>query len=119
MRQRMMKSSILLAGAMVLAGGIALAQSAIKLFKVVTAKDEIVIGLSEEDLRKLGSARDLDNLAQHLASSKQMTAWQYAVQRGADGQLEHAPLRRVALFANEALRIEPYSPAYRIAPAKN
>jgi hypothetical protein len=114
----MMKSSILLAGAMVLASGMAVAQTTIKLFKVVTPKDEIVIGLSQEDLRKLGPAPDLDNLAQHLASAKQMTAWQYAVQRGADGQLEHAPLRRVALFANEALRLEPYSPAYRIAPPK-
>jgi hypothetical protein len=117
MRARIPSALILLAGVVALAGA-ALAQSPMKLFKVVTAKDEILIGLSDEDLRKLGPAPDLDNLAQHLASTKQMTPWQYAVGRDAEGNLQHAPLRRVAIFANESLRIEPYSSAYKVAPPK-
>src|SRR5262245_19449826 len=61
--------------------GAAAAQEQVKLFKIITAKDEIVIGLTGDELRKLGPAPDLDNLAQWLASSGHITVWQYAVGR--------------------------------------
>jgi hypothetical protein len=83
----------------------------IKLFKVITAKDEIVIGWKEADLRALGPRPDLENLAQHLANAGQFTAWQYAVRKGADGALHQAPQKRVAVFKNDTLRIEPFNPA--------
>jgi hypothetical protein len=87
------------------------AQSAVKLFKMITAKDEVVIGLTDEELRSFGPRADLDNLAERLAAAGQITAWQYAVTRGADGSLVQAPLRRVAVFKSDTLRIEPYNPA--------
>ncbi|HET6197063.1 MAG TPA: hypothetical protein VFE12_14975 [Acetobacteraceae bacterium] len=40
-----------------------------------------------------------------------MTVWQYAVQRVADGSTVQAPLRQVAVFKSDTLRIEPYNPA--------
>lgn len=87
------------------------AQNAVKLFKMITAKDEVVIGLGDDELRSWGPRADLDNLAERLASLGQITAWQYAVTRAADGSLAQAPLRRVAVFKSDTLRIEPYNPA--------
>jgi hypothetical protein len=87
----------------------ALAQEQIKLFKVVGQKDEIVIGLSADELRKFGPRPDLDNLAEHLASAGQMTVWQYAPRKDQSGTLQQVPLRRIAIFRNDTLRIEPYT----------
>jgi hypothetical protein len=84
--------------------------STMTLFKLITPKDEIVIGLSGDELRSFGNAPDLDNLAARLAAAGQMTVWQYAVRKGADGELQQAPLRRVAVFKTDTLRIEPYNP---------
>jgi hypothetical protein len=86
-------------------------KTTMKLFKVVTPKDDVVIGLADEELRSFGPAADLDNLAQHLATAGEMTVWQYAVKKDTDGSLVQAPLRRVAIFKAETMRIEPYNPA--------
>ena len=86
-------------------------KAAIKLFKMITAKDEVVIGLSEEELRSFGARPDVDNLAERLISAGQITAWQYAVKKAADGALVQAPLRRIAVLKSDTLRIEPYNPA--------
>jgi hypothetical protein len=82
-----------------------------KLFKIITDKDDIVVGLSAAELKALGSGPELDALARHLAKEGQMTTWQYAVQRGGDGSLVQAPLKRVAIFKTSTLRIEPFDPA--------
>jgi hypothetical protein len=86
-------------------------KTAIKLFKMITAKDEVVIGLSEEELRSFGPRPDVDNLAERLVSAGQIAAWQYAVKNAADGSLVQAPLRRIAVLKSGTLRIEPYNPA--------
>jgi hypothetical protein len=98
--------------AFALATGAALAQEAsVKLFKIITAKDEVVIGLTDPELRSFGPRADVENLAAQLVSAGQVTAWQYAVKRGADGSMVQAPLRRVAVLKSDTLRIEPYNPA--------
>ncbi len=100
-------------------GAAAMAQDQVKLFKIVTPKDEVTIGLTTTELKSFGSAPDLDNLARHLAADGQMTVWQYAVGRDASGNLQQAPLRRIAVFKNDTLRIEPYtSPLPVVPPAK-
>jgi hypothetical protein len=86
-------------------------QTGVKLFKIITAKDEIEIGLAEDQLRALGPGSDVENLANRLAGAGQITVWQYAVRKGADGSLEHAPLKQVAVFKADTLRIEPFNPA--------
>lgn len=97
----------------------ALAQDQVRLFKVVSPKDEVVIGLTAEELRGFGALPDLDNLAQRLASAGEITVWQYAVRKDQGGALQQAPLRRIAIFRNDTLRIEPYAtPLPVIAPAK-
>ena len=110
-----MFSFVLRASAVVLAFCVALPTAAqeapFQLFKLITAKDDVVIGLTDKELRSFGPRPDLDNLAERLASAGQITVWQYAVHRAADGSTVQAPLRRVAVFKTDTLRIEPFNPA--------
>ena len=97
----------------------AMAEDAVKLFKLITPKDEVVIGLTAAELRAFGSGAELDNLAKHLAAEGQMTVWQYAVRKDQSGNLQQAPLRRVAIFKTDTLRIESFTtPLAIVAPDK-
>ena len=83
------------------------ADTPVKLFKVISPKDEVEIGLGDDELK----GGEVDALAKRLAEAGQITVWQYAVRKGADGSLEHAPVKKVAIFKNDTLRIEPFNPA--------
>jgi hypothetical protein len=85
------------------------------LFKIITVKDEIVIGLSADELGQIGG-KDAGAVAKALAAKGQMTAWQYAVKKGANGDLQQAPLRQVGLLANASLRVEPYASPLAVLP---
>ena len=78
------------------------------LFKIITVKDEIVIGLNADELGQIGG-KDAGAVAKALAAKGEMTAWQYAVKKAANGDLQQAPLRKVGLLANSSLRVEPYA----------
>jgi hypothetical protein len=93
--------------------------SKMKLFKIVTQRDETVIGLKAEELRTFGPSGDLENLAQRIGTVGQMVVWQYAAKKGSDGQLQQAPAQRIAVFASGISRIEPYTtPLPVVAPAE-
>jgi hypothetical protein len=95
------------------------AQDQVKLFKIITPKDDVVVGVTAEELAKFGSGPDLDRLARQLSESGQMTIWQYAVHKNTNGDLQEVPLKRIAVFKNDTLRIEPYaSPLPVVAPDK-
>ena len=97
--------------------GTAAAQERMHLFKLISSKDEVVIGLTQAELDRLGAGPELDRLAKRLAAEGQMTVWQYAVRKDSAGNLQQAPLRRVAIFRNDTLRIEPYAtPLAVVAP---
>jgi hypothetical protein len=85
------------------------------LFKVVTLKDEIIIGLSADELRALGGS-DASAVAHALAQKGDLTVWQYNVHRGANGELQQAPTAKIGLLANSSLRVEPYSTPYAVLP---
>ena len=85
------------------------------LFKIITVKDEIVIGLSADELGQIGG-KDAGAVAKALAAKGQLTAWQYAVKKGANGDLQQAPLRQVGLLANSSLRVEPYATTVAVLP---
>ena len=92
------------------------AEPAVTLFKVVTVKDEIVIGLTPAELARIG-ASDAGAVARTIAANGEMTAWQYAVRKGNAGELQQAPLRRIGILANGSLRVEPYAtPLTVVAP---
>ena len=97
--------------------GAAVAQTAapaVRLFKVVSPRDEIVVGLTEQELAALQGTSPAEALAKKIAADGQMTVWQYAVSRGDGGRLVMAPLAKVGLMAAGIVRIEPYQPAHPV-----
>ena len=85
------------------------------LFKIITVKDEIVIGLNADELGQIGG-KDAGAVAKALAAKGELTAWQYAVRHAPNGELEQAPLRKVGLLANTSLRVEPYTSPLKVVP---
>jgi len=79
------------------------------LFTVVSARDEIVIGLSEAEVPALAGRVPVAVVADLLASGGRLTAWRYGPSRGEDGVIRQVPLHRVAIFAAGTVRLEPYS----------
>lgn len=92
----------------------ALAADKVSLFKVITAKDEIVIGLSDDELTKMDDSAA--GVAKALVSRGSLGVWQYAVRKAANGDLEQAPLRRIGLIAADSLRVEPYATPLKVLP---
>ena len=96
------------------------APAPIQLFKLVSPKDEIIVGVEAAQLGT-GAGPGVQRLAELLAAKGQLTLWQYASQKdaaGAAGALVQAPLRQVAVFKNDLLRIEPYTTPLAVkAPA--
>lgn len=90
-------------------------QNKVNLFKVVTVKDEIVIGLSEDEMKALGGS-DAIAVAHALAQKGDMMVWQYNVHRGPNGDMQQAPTAKIGLLANASLRVEPYTTPYVIVP---
>lgn len=93
------------------------AQETPKLFKVVTVRDEIVVGLAPRDVVPLGGS-DVSHLGSALKFDGQLTAWQYAVRVGKDGEMEQAPLRKVTILGHSSLRVEAFSSPLRVVPAE-
>ena len=85
------------------------------LFKVVTVKDEIIIGLSADELKALGGS-DASAVAHALAQKGDLTVWQYNVHRGPNGEMQQAPTAKIGLLANSSLRVEPYTTPYAVVP---
>ncbi len=83
-------------------------KEAVRLFKIVSPRDEIVIGVKAQSLRS-GTGTDVENLASGLTSKGQISAWQYAVKKGDDGSLRQAPLKPVVVLKHETIRIEPFT----------
>ena len=90
-------------------------ESKVSLFKIVTVKDEIVIGLSDDEMKALGGT-DASAVAHALAQKGDMSVWQYNVHRGPNGDMQQAPTAKIGLLANASLRVEPYTTPYAIVP---
>lgn len=90
-------------------------ENKVNLFKVVTVKDEIVIGLSDDEMKALGGS-DASAVAHALAQKGDMMVWQYNVHRGANGDMQQAPTAKIGLLADASLRVEPYATPYAIVP---
>ena len=78
----------------------AFAADKVSLFKVITAKDEIVIGIAEDDLAQM-DGRNAGGIAKMLVAKGSMSVWRYAVHKSASGDLEQAPLHRIGILASE------------------
>ena len=84
------------------------------LFKIVTVKDEIVVGLNDAELKAMGG--DAAGIAKELASKGTISLWQYAVKQAQDGERQMAPVQKVGLLANSSLRVEPYKQPFKVLP---
>jgi hypothetical protein len=93
----------------------AFAADKVSLFKVITAKDEIVIGLAEDDLAQM-DGRNAGGIAKMLVAKGSMSVWRYAVHKSASGDLEQAPLHRIGILATDSLRVEPYATPLKVLP---
>ena len=93
----------------------AIAADKVSLFKVITAKDEIVIGLGEDDLAQM-DGKNAGGIAKMLVAKGSMSVWQYAVHKSASGDLEQAPLHRIGILASDSLRVEPYATPLKVLP---
>ncbi len=97
------------------AGPVIAAEQPQKLFSIVTVKDQIVVGLTRDDG---AMATDVGEIGKALRSRGSMSFWRYAVRKGKDGELEHAPLAKISVLANDSLRIEPYATPLRVITAE-
>jgi hypothetical protein len=87
--------------------------SAETLFKIVTVKDDIVVGLSDAELNELGG--DAGGIAKAIAAKGSLSLWQYAVTQK-DGERMVAPLQKIGVLANASLRVEPYKQPFKVLP---
>lgn len=92
----------------------ALADDTVSLFKVVTAKDEIVIGLTGDELKQMDG--NAGGIAKALVARGSLSVWRYAVRKAPTGDLEQAPLHKIGLISTESLRVEPYATPLKVAP---
>jgi hypothetical protein len=83
------------------------------LFKIITVKDEIVIGLNDAELKDLGG--DAGGIAKAIAAKGSLTLWQYAVTQK-DGDHMVAPRAKVGVLAASSLRVEPYKQPFKVLP---
>ena len=93
----------------------ALAADKVSLFKVITQKDEIVIGISDDDLAQV-DGKNAGGIAKMLVAKGSMSVWQYAVHKSSTGDLEQAPLHKIGLLATDSLRVEPYATPLKVLP---
>ena len=93
----------------------ALAADKVSLFKIITAKDEIVIGISDDELAQI-DGRNAGGIAKALVAKGSMSVWRYAVHKSATGDLEQAPLHKIGILASDSLRVEPYATPLKVLP---
>ena len=89
-------------------------QAMTSLFKIISVKDEIVIGLNDAELKELGG--DAGGIAKAIAAKGSLTVWQYGVHRGKDGDNEVGPRQKIGVLANSSLRVEPYKQPFKVLP---
>ena len=83
------------------------------LFKVVSQKDEVIIGLTEGQLNAAGGL-NAGVVGKMLVANGQLAAWQYVVSRNDAGELVEAPTNLISIIANTAVRVEPYQAEWPI-----
>ena len=84
------------------------------LFKIVTVKDEIIVGLNDAEMAQLGN--DAGAIAKSIVSKGSVTLWQYASKKAANGELQQAPLQKIGVMSNYSLRVEPYKTPLKVLP---
>lgn len=87
-----------------------------RLFRVVTIRGDMVLGLNAAELAALGHGPDLDRLARRFERDGQITGWLYLEGRASDGQGWWRHAGRIAVLAQDALTIRPQAPGRPVQP---
>ena len=83
------------------------------LFKIITVKDEVTVGLNDAELKDMGG--DAGGIAKALKAKGTLTLWQYAVtQQG--GERAVTPRAKIGVLAHDSLRVEPYKQPFKVMP---
>jgi hypothetical protein len=121
-RRHLLRRSVVAVAVLIAAAAPAFAQptatkepAGASLFKVITVKDEVTIGLNAAELAELGG-QDAGAIARALVAKGTLTVWQYAVRKAANGDLEQAPAKKIGLIAHDSLRVEPYATPLKVLP---
>jgi hypothetical protein len=86
------------------------------LFKVVTVKDDVVVGWTADELNAIGRGEPIGTVSGELQRAGQLSVWQYATKKDQDGALKMMPLRRIVVFSSGTARIEPYDSPLPVLP---
>jgi len=87
-----------------------------RLFRVVTIRGDLLLGLSMAELAALGPGPDLDRLARRFAAQGQITGWLYQEGKGVDGAGWLRVAGRIAVSEQDALTIRPHTPGLPVQP---
>ena len=90
------------------------AANKISLFKIVTERDDVIIGLSAATLAEMGGV-DAGTVGKALVAQGALSAWQYNVGRH-EGQLVQVASQRISVLAHSSVRVEPYHAAFPVMP---
>lgn len=93
------------------------AEPAVVLLKIVTIKDDVVVGVPARELDRMGSGGPTERIAGELQRRGQMSVWQYASTKDSNGELVMKPLRQISIFSSGTARIEPYATKLKVMPA--
>jgi len=91
-------------------------ENPVRLFRFVTMRADVVLGLTPGELSALGSGSELDRIARRIAEEGELTAWRYVEGRGPDGSARLATSERIAVLRRDALLVERYVAALPVMP---
>ncbi len=89
---------------------------AVRLYRVVTIRGDLLLGLTEPELAALGPGPEAERLARHIVDSGGVVAWRYDSIRSAEGGVRLVAQDRVAVLRQDALLVEAYDTALPVAP---
>jgi hypothetical protein len=91
------------------------ADEGVKLFKIVSARDEIIVGVTDKDLAG-AEGSDLARLLSKMRAAGQIEVWRYAVRKADNGDLQQKASNRAMIIYSETLRVEPYVSPLKVLP---
>jgi hypothetical protein len=91
----------------------AFAVGRVTLFKVVSPQNEVVIGLTKAELAQM-KGKTPDAVEKALRSAGALQVWQYGVRRGVSGEMEQAPLRKIAIADQPETHVEHYTTPLKV-----